>query len=172
MNRLEKEERVRQLTETISSGKGVYLADFTGLNVEKVSLLRRQMHEAGVHVQIAKNTLLRLAMKGGDYESLVSHLSGPNAILVPTEEEIVPAKILSEFIRVHKLPRVKLACLDGRIYDETEVQQLAKLPPREILLGMFLRVLQGPLAQFVGVVRAPLRDLANVLDQVAKTEGA
>jgi large subunit ribosomal protein L10 len=171
VNRLEKKEKVQQLTEAINAGKGIYLADFTGLNVEKVSNLRRQLRKAGVHVEVAKNTLLRIAVKGGDYDVLLPHLTGPTAILVASEEEIAPAKILDAFIREHKLPQVKLACLDGKIYQEQEVHELAKLPPKEILMGMFLGTLQAPLAQLAGVLMAPLRDFANVLDQVAKEKG-
>ena len=88
------------------------------------------------------------------------------------KEEVAPAKILDAFIKEHKLPSVRIACIDGKLYGEDDVKQLAKLPPREILLGQFLRVLQGPLTQFVGVLNAPLRDLANVLDQVSKKKGA
>ena len=172
MNRAQKEEMVRLLAETLASGKGVYFADFTGLNVEKVSILRRRMREAGVHVEIAKNTLLHRAMESSDYEILRPYLSGPTAILVPREEEIAPAQILEAFIKEHKLPKVKLACLDGKIYGEDEVKQLAKLPPRDVLLGMLLRALQGPLSQFVGVLNAPLRDFANVLDQIKEKKGA
>lgn len=172
MNRTEKEEKVRSLTGTLSSGKGVYLADFTGLTVDMAIKLRRQMSEAGVHVEVAKNTLLRLAMKDSGYEVLLPHLNGPTAILIPNEEEIAPAKILEAFIKEHKLPAVKLACLDGKIYGEDEVKKLAKLPPREVLLGMMLRAFQGPLTQFVTVLKAPVRDLANVLDQVSKNKGA
>ncbi|MBD3162715.1 MAG: 50S ribosomal protein L10 [Candidatus Latescibacteria bacterium] len=172
MNRLEKQEKVDLLRETITNGKGVYLADFSGLTVEKVSLLRRQMRSAGIHVEVAKNRLIKRAVEESAYDPLVPHLKGPTAILVPREEEIAPAKILEAFIKEHKLPRVRIACLDGKIYEEEEVKELAKLPPREILLGMLLRALQGPLAQFVGVLNAPLRDLANVLDQIKEKKGA
>ena len=171
MRKPEKAERIREMTDHMASAKGVYLADFTGLTVEKVSLLRREMRKSGVHVEVIKNTLLRFAARETGYDVLLPHIQGPTAVLLPMKEEVAPAKILDAFIKEHKLPAVKIACLDGKLYGEDDVKQLAKLPPREILLGQFLRVLQGPLTQFVSVLNAPLRDLANVLDQVSKKRG-
>jgi large subunit ribosomal protein L10 len=173
MKRSVKSERIESMSEKLASAKGVYLADFTGLTVEKASLLRREMRKSGIHVQVIKNTLLRRAMQdNASYKELLPHLHGPTAVLLPTTEEIAPARILEAFIKEHKLPAVKLACIDGKIYGEEEVKQLAKLPPRDVLLGMLLRALQGPLSQFVSVLNAPLRDMANVLDQVSTQKGA
>ena len=83
MNRQEKADRVQKLTEKLATSKGVYLADFTGLTVEKVSLLRREMRKAGVHVSVMKNTLLHRAMADGNYDILLPHLKGPTASSCP-----------------------------------------------------------------------------------------
>lgn len=173
MKRSDKALRIQAMNERLGQAKGIYLADFTGLTVEKASLLRREMRKAGVHVQVMKNTLLRRAIAETSYKDLLAgHLQGPTAILLPTTEEIAPARILDAFVKEHKLPTVKLACIQGKLYGEEEVKQLAKLPPRDVLLGMLLRALQGPLSQFVSVLNAPLREMANVLDQVANKKGA
>lgn len=173
MKKSDKAARIQAMNERLGEAKGVYLADFTGLTVEKASLLRREMRKAGVHVQVMKNTLLRRAIAETGYRDLLTtHLHGPTAILLPSTEEIAPARILDAFIKEHKLPTVKLACIEGKLYGEDEVKQLAKLPPRDVLLGTLLRALQGPLSQFVSVLNAPLREMANVLDQVANKKGA
>jgi len=173
MKKSDKAVRIQAMNEKLSQAKGIYLADFTGLTVEKVSLLRREMRKAGVHVQVMKNTLLKRAIAETSYANLLTtHLHGPTAILLPTVEEIAPARILEAFVKEHKLPAVKLALIEGKLYSEEDVKQLAKLPPRDVLLGMLLRALQGPLSQFVSVLNAPLREMANVLDQVANKKGA
>jgi len=172
MKRSVKAERIQAMNEKLATAKGVYLADFTGLTVEKASMLRREMRKVGVHVQVMKNTLFRRAIEETGYRELLPHLHGPIAVLLPMKEEIAPARILEAFVREHKLPTVKLACIEGKLYGEDDVKQLAKLPPRDVLLGMLLRALQGPLSQFVGVLNAPLREMANVLDQVATQKGA
>jgi len=172
MKRNEKAQHVSEMADRFAGAKGVYIADFSGLTVEKVSRLRREMRKADVHVEVMKNTLLRLAASGTAYEVLKPYLKGPTAVLLPMQEETAPAKILADFIKEHKLPAVRVACLSGKLYDEDDVKELAKLPTREVLLGMLLRALQGPLSQFVSVLNAPLRDMANVLDQVSEKKGA
>jgi large subunit ribosomal protein L10 len=171
MIRTEKQEKVRELTEVIGAAKGIALADFHGMTVERISELRRRCRKANLRMEVAKNTLLRRAATEAGCEALLPFLEGETAIVTSAEDEITPARVLTDFLREFKTPRVKGGVIEGRGYDEKGVQAVASLPPREVLLGQLLRALQGSLTNFVSVLQAPVRNLASVLDQVAKQKG-
>jgi large subunit ribosomal protein L10 len=86
-------------------------------------------------------------------------------------DAVAPARVLEAFIRANKLPKVKVACLEGRIYDEAGVKELSNLPTREELIAMLARALNGPLTNLVSVLSANVRNLARALSEVAKTKG-
>lgn len=171
MIRTEKQEKVRELTEVIGAAKGIALADFHGMTVERISELRRRCRKANLRMEVAKNTLLRRAATEAGCEALLPFLKGETAIVTSAEDEITPARVLTDFLREFKTPRVKGGVIEGKGYDEKGVQAVASLPPREVLLGQLLRALQGSLTNFVSVLQAPVRNLASVLDQVAKQKG-
>ena len=171
MIRTEKQEKVRELTEVLGAAKGICLADFHGMTVERISELRRRCRKANLRMEVAKNTLLRRAATEAGCEAMVPFLKGETAVVTSAEDQIVAARVLIDFIREFKTPRVKGGVIEGRAYDEAGVQMVASLPPREVLLAQLLRALQGSLTNFVSVLQAPLRNLANALDQVAKQKG-
>jgi large subunit ribosomal protein L10 len=171
--RTEKEAKVAEVAERLNTASAAYLADLSGMSVEKLTNFRRVCRDNGIRLEVVKNTLIQRAAKDTPYAALEPHLQGPTALLTTTEDQVAPARVLEKFIKENKLPKVKVACLAGDVYDETAVQALAKLPSREALLGQLLSVLNAPLTQLVGVLSATARNLANVLDQVAKKkEGA
>ena len=172
MIRTEKVQKVQELTEVLGKAKGICLADFEGMTVATVSELRRRARKANVRIEVAKNTLLRRAATEAGREAMLPFLKGETAIVTSAEDQIAPARVLIDFQREFKgIPRVKGGVIEGRAYNEAGVQTVAALPPREVLLGQLLRALQGGLTNLVSVLQAPLRELANVLDQVAKQKG-
>ncbi len=165
----QKQTKVDELSGRLAGSTCVYLTDLSGMSVEMLTQFRRTCRDSGVSVEVVKNTLLHRAALTTQYEALDPYLNGPTALMTTTGEDIVvPARVLEKFIKQFKFPQIKAACIDGDLYDEQGVKDLAKLPTRDVLLSQFLSVLNAPLTQFITVLTAPLRNLASVLEQVAR----
>jgi large subunit ribosomal protein L10 len=172
MMRTEKELKIEEISAVFAKAEGVYLADLSGMNVEVVTRFRRACREKDVTVEVVKNTLLERAARGTQFEGLKPFLEGPTALMTSTTDAIAPARVLDQFIKANKLPKVKVACLEGTIYSEESVRDLSKLPTRTELIAMLARALNGPLTNLVSVLSANARNLARVLDEVSKKKGA
>ncbi len=162
--------QVQELTTKLEEAAGIYFTDYMGLTVDEINILRRRLHEAGVEYRVVKNTLTAIAAKEVGLGDLSDILQGPTAIALGYDEPTAPARILKEFLKAEgkekKLPAVKGLVIEGRRLPGEDFERLANLPPREVLLGMFARVLQAPMQNLVGVLQAPMRNLVNVLHQL------
>jgi large subunit ribosomal protein L10 len=168
------EEKVREVEEfagILQDAQGVVLADFTGLSVASVMALRRRCRESGVHYKVVKNTLAKRALTGTGMEDLGKLLAGPNAWAVHPSDQVAAAKVIAEFAKDHEALKIRGGYMEGRVLTVKEIQALAKLPSREVLLSQVVRGMQGPLTGFAGVLTAVLRSFANVVDAYAKKRG-
>lgn len=164
----QKQQILQDTSERIEGVRGLYLADLSGMTVEKVSLLRRKCREQQVHVRVVKNTLLKRAFNARGISELDDFLVGPTGLVYSAQSEMAPAKILSEFAKEHEKPRIKAAVVDGRLYDSKAIAVLALLPSREVLLSQLLSTFIAPMTQFLGAVEATLRlpaIMAHVLEE-------
>ncbi len=155
---------LQQTRERIAGVRGIYLADLSGMSVEKVSLLRKKCREQRVQVKVVKNTLLKRAFHEHGITQLDDHLMGPTGLVYSLLDEMVPAKILTDFAKVHEKPRIKAAVVDGRLFDPKAIATLAMLPSREVLLGHLLSTFIAPMTQFLAVIDATLRLPATMAD--------
>lgn len=168
MARADKIEKVEQLKEILAGAKGVYFADFQGMNVAQATQLRNRCREAGVRFQVVKNTLARRAVDGEVREALLPFLTGPTAIATSVEDEVVPAKVIADFVKEFERPSLKAGLVDGRVVGTEQVLVLAKLPGREVLLGRFAGGLKAPMQKLHAALSSPLQKLAVALKQVAE----
>lgn len=173
MKRQQKAERTEALAARLKDVSSLYLADFTGLNVRRLTRLRRQLREAGAQLVVVKNTLARRAVQGVDFPEIAQFLSGPTAFVLGTGDPIAPARVLREFAEANeRRPAVRVGVVEDRLVSGAEVQALAQLPPREQLFGAVAASLTSGLAGIAGALGALMRDLANLVEQVAGTRAA
>jgi large subunit ribosomal protein L10 len=171
MKRSEKDQLVAELKGKLAGASAVYYTDFTGLNVKRMTELRRRFRKAGVEYVVIKNTL---ALRAVNESGLAGErLRGPTGLVVGTDP-VAAAKVLSDFARENdQKPEVKGGLLDGRQIGVEQVKALANLPSREQLLAELAGGLQAPLAGFVGAMNGLLYMFAGALDALrTQREGA
>lgn len=164
----QKEEILKDTGERIRDVGGLFLADFSGMSVEKISLLRKQCREQKVQFKVIKNTLLKRAFNERGITDLDPYLNGPTGLVFHPTDAVAPAKILVDFAKANERPKVKAAVIDGRLFDEKAIATLATLPSREVLLGQVLGTLIAPMTQFLAAVDAALRTPALMVDALER----
>ncbi|AUS07619.1 50S ribosomal protein L10 [Laceyella sacchari] len=145
---------VKEIADKLTRSKTTIVADYRGLNVKQMNELRKELREAGVEMQVLKNTLTRRAAEQVGMEDLNQHLTGPSAVAFSYEDVVAPAKVLHKFAKNNKELEIKGGIVEGRAVSLDEIKALAELPNREGLLSMLLSVLQAPMRNFALAVKA------------------
>lgn len=156
---------VSELRELLAEAKTFYLVDYQGLSAAQIGALRTKVRDAGGRMLVAKNSLVNVVLKEQGVEGLEGKLKGPTALILIGDDPVAPAKAITDFAKDHPndLPAAKGGILQGSVIEADALVRVAKLPAREQLLSELLGVLQGPLAQAVGVLEASPRNLVSVL---------
>src|ERR1041385_2037388 len=172
MKRTEKEQLVIELKQKLEGATALYYTDFTGLNVKRMTELRRRFRKANVEYVVIKNTL---ALRAVNESGLVGErLRGPTGLVV-AKDPVTAAKLLSDFAKENEQrPAVKGGMLDGKSVDKEQVKRLASMPSRAQMLAERGAGLQSPMAAFVGALNGMLYMFAGALEalRVQKEGGA
>lgn len=168
MARPEKVAAVESIADLFKDARSVVLNDFTGLDVEKISELRRLCRENNVEYRVVKNTLAKLGVQQTDAAELAEFFEGPTALAISRSSENEAAKVLADFAKKNDLPKFKAGVVDGNVIDATAVLVLSKLPSKEELVSMVLAGITSPASGVVAVLQGPLRNLVSVLNQITE----
>jgi large subunit ribosomal protein L10 len=173
LNRDSKQQIVNELHDKLLRAKAAFLADFRGLNVQKATQLRDELRKAQVEYKVVKNTLLELASKDTDKESLNAHFAGPTAIVLSYDDPVAAAKVLSKFAKEQaNVFKLKAGVLTGKPMSVADIQALADLPSREVLIAKMLGSMQAPATNFVGVLAAVPGSFVRALDAIRAQKAA
>ena len=142
------------LTEAIKASPTLFVTDFSGLNVLKMTEFRRRLRAAGGRFVVVKNTLAQRALAANSIADLDSHLTGNTGLVFAGGDPMAAAKVIGEFAKEHEKPTVKAGWVDGKAVAPAYVKRLGEIPPREVLLGQFAGALNGVLYQVVGALEA------------------
>ncbi|MGH4120680.1 50S ribosomal protein L10 [Clostridium sp.] len=147
-NRQLKEAKVAEIKEKLEKAQGLVLSEYQGLNVEDDTLLRKSLREAGVEYKVYKNTLVILAARELGIEGIVEHLQGPISIAFGYEDPTAAARVLNEFAKTHKKLELKAGIIQGQVFDGAKINELAAIPPRDVLIARLLGSFKAPLSNF------------------------
>jgi large subunit ribosomal protein L10 len=166
---MQKEDKVRvvdELTERLRSADTLIVADYRGLTMPQIDALRGKLLEHGARFTVVKNTLTRRAAKGAGSQALVALLEGPTAIaFIEADGDMVAvAKALADSARDTKVLPIRGGILAGRENAAGDVEELAKLPPLDVLRGQVLAAVIAPLTQLVALVGTPLQNLYGLIE--------
>lgn len=158
MERPEKEAVVAEVRDKLNKTSGVVLSDFRGLDVKEMAELRQGLRKEDAEYKIYKNTLTKIAVKDTEYQELTDLLAGPIGIAFSYADAIAAAKTLADFAKDHKSLKFKGGFIEGRVLSADNIRTIASLPSRDVLL-----------AQSVGLMQAPIRNLAGTLQELLRS---
>lgn len=151
---------IEEIKNQLDGAQSAVLVDYRGLTVEQDTRLRRQLREADVIYKVYKNTMVRFAIDGTEFDSLKELLEGPSAIAISKTDATAPARILAKFAKEAEALEIKGGIVEGTYYDQAGIKTISDIPSREELLSRLL-----------GSMKSPITNFARVLNQIAEKQG-
>jgi len=169
LNKEQKKQLVKDLTEKIKSAKAVVFTDFRGLKVKDLSVLKKELRKADAGFKVAKKTLMKIAFKDAGVKFDAAKLEGQIAIST-SPDEVTAAKIIDLFSKKNANIKILGGFVGDKEMTAEEVKTLAKLPGREEMLARLVGTINAPISGFVNVLAGNLRGLVQVLKAVADSK--
>ena len=150
---------VDEIKAQLDGAKSLVVVDYRGISVADVTELRKQCREAGVVYKVYKNTMVRRAVEGTEFEGIVKDLEGTNAFAI-SKDATLAARTVSKFIKKAKVCQLKGGVVEGTYYDAKGIEMIATIPSRDELI-----------AKFMGSIQSPIANFARVIKQIAEKQG-
>ena len=145
---------VDEIRAQLDGAKSLVVVDYRGISVADVTELRKQCREAGVIYKVYKNTMVRRAVEGTEFEGVVKDLEGTNAFAISKDDATLAARTVSKFIKKAKVCQLKGGVVEGTYYDAKGIEMIATIPSRDELIAKFMGSIQSPISKAVRTFQA------------------
>ncbi len=170
MTREQKEAAVQDLAQRFETNETIVVAHYDGITVEELKAFRTELRAEGASFKVAKNSLVKRAIKGTKFEEAVSLFSGPTGI-VASEDVVAAAKVAQKFAKENDNFKILGGAMGAEILDLKGVQELAKMPSLDDLRGKLVGLLVAPATKVARVLQAPAQNMVGVTKAYGQTEG-
>ena len=150
---IQKQAIIDEIKDKFERAESAVVIDYMGITVEQADAMRKKLREAEVDYTVYKNTLVKRAIAGTDYEKTAEVLEGPSAFAFSYSDATAPARVLNESIKEFKKMEFKGGFVEGDYYDKEGIVQIADIPSRDVLISKFMGSIQSPIANFARVVK-------------------
>jgi len=157
---------IKNLKEKFLNSEGIFVTSFKGFTVAESNEIRKLIREKGGEFRVVKNTLIRIASQETPVQPVNEYIEGPTALVIAYKDPIEIAKVLNKFVKDHPSLKIRGFVIQGKGFEASAIEELVKLPPKEVLLAQVLGTLQAPIANFIGVLSAIIRNFLYVLKAV------
>ena len=147
LNLNDKKAVVAEVSAQVAGAQTIAVAEYRGIEVGHLTVLRKKARESGVYLRVLKNTLVRRAVEGTEFAGLAEQMVGP-LIYSISADPVAAAKVLNDFAKTNDKLVLKAGCYAGEVLDKAGVQALASVPSREELLSKLLYVMKAPVTGF------------------------
>jgi large subunit ribosomal protein L10 len=168
LDRKAKEKIVSELHQKLKEAKMGILTSFSGMNVAKMEALRKELRKTNAEWKVVKNTLLRIASDRTDFSILAEHFKWPVAVVLSYQDPVAPAKVLVEFAKKNPELEIKVGVLDKKMLTQNDLNLLAELPGKDVLLGKLVSVMAAVPTALVTVLSGVPRSFVQVLHAYAE----
>lgn len=172
LNFEQKKAVVAEVAEAAKAAHSAVAAEYRGLTVLEMTDLRAKARASGVILKVAKNTLVRRAVEGTDYECMTESLTGPLLFAFSMEEPGAAARLVNDYAKEHDRLVAKLVAVGGELYDASELERLSRLPTYDEAIAQLMAVMKAPVEKFVRTLNEPHSKLVRTLAAVRDAKQA
>jgi large subunit ribosomal protein L10 len=172
LNLEQKKAVVAEVAEVASKALAAVAAEYRGLTVEEMTELRVKARQGGVFVKVAKNTLVRRAVEGTEYECMQEALTGPLLLAFSMDDPGAAARLVKDYSKVHDKLIARLVAVGGQLYDASELERLSNLPTYDQAIAILMGVMKAPIEKFVRTLAEPHAKLVRTVAAVRDAKQA